>query len=433
MDKNSDRQQKESEEKEFDVHSLIDAFQNFNKTATSLTGSYQKLEARVEQLTEELEEKDQQLYSRLRELDRASRYITTLLDAISSGVIAIDLDGRITMFNRMAGELLGIFPEDAVDHPYEDIMGKDYLQSSALYTLHYGPELRGVEKVLPTTQIRVETCTTWVVDSMGNRVGLIEMFDDITTLRRLEEKVEHQSALTAMGEMAAAVAHELRNPLAGIGGFAAILREEMEEHSENLELVDKIVQGVHSLDRLATNLLFLTKQTRIARSSFDIRELVKDVTELLQSEIKEKKLKIEVTTEMPDEEIPLVADKELLRMLLTNLGRNAILAIVRSGSIKFMVQWRLLANRVDLIVEDDGCGIPPENLHKLFNPFFTTRIEGTGLGLALVKKTVDIHKGQLRVESEVNVGTRFTVTLPIRNVLPNDQLTAQPEEGLSSQ
>jgi len=88
LDNNEEKQQKTSEEKEFDVHSLIDAFQNFNETATSLTGAYQKLEARVEQLTEALEEKDQQHYSRQRELDRASRYITTLLDAISSGVIS---------------------------------------------------------------------------------------------------------------------------------------------------------------------------------------------------------------------------------------------------------------------------------------------------------------------------------------------------------
>ncbi len=418
-----------------DVNSLIKAFQNFNQAATSLASSYQKLEQRVEQLTAELEEKDHQLYSRLRELDRASRYITTLLDTISSGVIAIDLDGRITMFNRMAGELLGRAPENAVDRNYDEVMGKDYLQSGALYTLHYGPELRAVEKVLPATGIRVESSTTWVVDSMGNRVGLIEMFDDVTSLRRLEERVEHHQTLAALGEMAAAVAHELRNPLAGIGGFAALLREDLPAQSDQIELVERIIEGVHSLDRLAGNLLFLTRETKVARASFDPRELVREVVLLLRSEVKQKKLPVRIDMVMPEESIMMAADKELLRMMLTNLGRNALQAMERKGVVTFRVIWRLLANRVDLIVEDEGKGIPPENLDKLFNPFFTTRSEGTGLGLAMVKKAVDLHKGQLRVESEVDIGSRFTATLPIRHVLPPAQplLEEQPPDSSAYQ
>lgn len=406
-------------EKGEDISSLVNAFRYFNETATTLTASYRRLEARIELLTGELDEKDRQLYSRLRELDRVTKYLSSLLESISSGVIAIDLEGQITMFNRTAAEMTGIDAESTIGKPYEEVMGTNNLDTSAYYTLQNGPEIRGVEKLLPGRGLQVETSTTWVVDSLGERVGVVELFDDVSIIRRMEERFEQQKTLSALGEMAAAVAHELRNPLSGIGGFAALLREEMEDDPNSLRLIDKIIQGVHDLERLSGNLLFLTRPTEVKRDTVDLKAAITDLVELLQAEARGKKPRAVIRAQLPDENIPITADRELTRMILTNLGRNALQAIDDEGEITFDLTWRLLVNRVVVTVEDTGCGIDPENIKRLFNPFFTTRADGTGLGLALVKKAAELQKGEVRVDSKPGEGSRFTLILPIRSFTPS--------------
>ncbi len=403
------------------IDSLVDAFRNFNETATTLTDSYRRLEARVAQLTEELEAKDQELYSRVRELDRMSRNFSALLESVSSGVIVIDLQGKITMFNRVAGEITKINPEDAIGRGYSEVFGDQFDETGAIYTLKFGEELRGVEKKLYNTDHLVQAGTTWVIDSYGEKVGVIEYFEDLSHIRYLEERIEHQKTLSALGEMAAAVAHELRNPLSGIGGFAALLKEELSTEKHQLKLVDRIIQGVHDLDRLASNLLLLTRHTKINLQKVDVKALVTELCVLFRSEVRNNKPAIDIYHDLPAEDIPLMADKELLKMALTNLGRNAIQALEKGGRVMLVVKWRLMANRIDLIVSDDGSGIKEEIKAKLFNPFFTTRAEGTGLGLALVKKAVDFHSGEITVESDEGKGSVFSISLPIRKSTDNSE------------
>ena len=401
-----------------DIGALVNAFRYFNEAASNLNVAYRRLEVRLDQLTEQLEEKDRQLYSRLRELDRVTRYLNSLLESISSGVIAVDMDGLITIFNRNAAEMTGIDPEPAIGKPYSEIMGEDDEASSAIYTLLNGPELRGVEKSFHKNNIQVEVNTTWVVDSLGERVGVVEIFDDISTLRRLEERFEQQKTLTALGEMASAVAHEVRNPLAGIGGFAAILKEDLADDPPKLRLVEKVLQGVHDLEKVAGNLLFLTRRTEIRHLQVDLKKLLLDIVQLLEAELHRKGVVVNISANLPDENVSVLADEELLKLVFTNLGRNAIQAVDRQGEVSFRMEWMLLANRVKIEISDDGCGIEADNIAKLFNPFFTTRTSGTGLGLALVKKAIDLHKGEIMVESKPGEGTSFTILLPIKPFIP---------------
>lgn len=397
-----------------ELNSLVNAFQNFNKMATSLSGSYHKLDDRIANLTNELEEKDELLYVKLKDLERMSHYVKTLLEISSSGVIAIDMQGKITLFNRAAIEMTGIRFEDAIKKDYSEVMESNPFESGPLYTLQNGPETKGVEKTLPNTEKRVEASTTWVIDSAGEKAGVIEIIDDITSIRVLEEKFEHQKTLTALGEMAAAVSHELRNPLAGIGGFAALLKEDLKDSPEQLELIERIIQGVSDLDKLAGKLLFLTRPVKVEYEQYPISDLIKEVVELLRSEVKEFPDKINISSELPAESDIISCDKDLLRMVLTNLGRNAIQSVIGDGNVVFQATLRLLVNRVDIEVIDDGCGIARENLNKLLVPFFTTRAEGTGLGLSLVKKALDFIKGELSFTSISGEGSTFKVSLPIR-------------------
>ncbi len=411
-----------------EIGTLVNAFRYFNEAASSLNVAYRRLEDRIELLNKQIEEKDRELYSRLRELDRVTRYLSSLLESISSGVIAVDMDGNITIFNRTAAEMTNVVAETAIGKPYTEVMGEENQDLGAIYTLLNGPELRSVEKRLPGSSCQVEVGTTWVVDSLGERVGVVEVFEHISTLRRLQERYEHQKVLSAMGEMASAVAHEVRNPLAGIGGFAALLKEDLSDDPSKQRLVSKILQGVNDLDRVAGNLLFLTRRNEVRRENVDLKALLEDIVQLLEAEVHGKGLDVNITSHLPQEDIDISGDKELLKMILTNLGRNSIQALNDKGSVTFRLNWMLLANRVQLEVVDDGCGIELENISKLFNPFFTTRTEGTGLGLALVKKAIDLHKGHIDVVSKPGEGTKFRVELPIKPFTPALQETEKKDE-----
>ncbi|MBM3328830.1 MAG: PAS domain S-box protein [Calditrichaeota bacterium] len=417
---------------EGDITSLIDAFRYFNEAATTLGAAYRKLESRIQELTEQLEEKDSQLYSRLIELDRVTKYLTSLVESLSSGVVAVDMNGMITIFNRSAAGMLGIAAESAIGCHYTDILGNDAGESGALRTLREGPELRGVERVLYGRGIKVAYQTTWVVDSLGDRIGVVEVFEDVSLMRDLEARLEHQKTLSALGEMAAAVAHELRNPLAGIGGFAALLKKDLAGDPKLASKVDRILQGVHALDRVAGNLLFLTRQTTIKREEIDLQSLLSEIVQLLESEIHGSGSDIGIHLSLPAEQIPVSADRELMRLVFTNVTKNAVQAIPsgRKGEVAVELLWKLLANRFEVLISDNGIGIPDENRERLFSPFFTTRHSGTGLGLALVKKVIDLHKGEIHIDSAEGVGTRFSISLPIRPLAAGEsygQLVAAKE------
>ncbi|MFH0765752.1 MAG: ATP-binding protein [Calditrichota bacterium] len=397
-----------------DVESLVSAFRYFNETATTLSAAYQRLEFRVEQLTRELEEKDQMLYSRLREMDRLNRYFSSLLESLSSGVIAIDLEGRITIFNGTAAAYTDQSAENAIGKDYEEVMGSDSTSHNALFTLYQGIEIHQVEKNLPGSNRKVIVSTTWVVDSLGERVGVLELLDDVSVLRRMEERFEHQKTLSALGEMAAAVAHELRNPLAGIAGFTALLRDDLKSQPDKLRLVDKVMEGVKTLERLAGNLLFLAKPIDIKLETLDIHNLITDIVDLLRSETIADRPQLRLEAFLPEEKVNVVGNTDLIRMAILNLGRNALQAVKDDGLVSFYLTWKLMHNRVEIIVEDNGCGIKEEHYNRLFSPFFSTKERGTGLGLALVKKAVELHKGEIGFETEIGKGSKFIITLPIR-------------------
>jgi len=406
---------------EADIGSLVNAFRYFNETATNLSTAYQRLEARMGDLNRQLEEKDRQLYTRLRELDRVTRYLNSLVESLSAGVVAIDMEGHVTIFNRAAAEMIGIQAESAIGRHYSDVLATGTTPQGAYQTLLHGPEIRGVERKFPGVGVTVSSQTGWVVDSFGERIGVMELFEDVSIARRLEERLEQQKTLSALGEMAASVAHELRNPLAGIGGYAAMLKEELADNPTLGTMADAIVNGVRNLDKIATNLLFLTRRSTVSPEPFNIVKVMSEVCDLLRTEAAMSENKTQFFLKLPQENVAVIGDETLIRMILTNLGRNAMQAIQSGGEVTLKLTWRLLANRYDIAVRDNGSGIPKESLARLFNPFYTTREHGTGLGLALVKKAVDLHHGEIGVESEVGQGSRFTISIPImQNVTVDD-------------
>lgn len=219
----------------------------------------------------------------------------------------------------------------------------------------------------------------------------------------LEAELAQAKTLAALGEMAALVAHEVRNPLAGICGFAALLKREVTD-SRLAPMLDKILEGATELERLTSALLNYTNQLDVAQAPVSLKDLVDLTVSDFQRPLEK---------EMEERELVIRGDRQYLKMALRNLIENAFQAAGEEGKVKLCLGSQKGGQTVRLSIWDNGPGISPEVQRKIFTPFFTTRQEGTGLGLAIVKKIVEAHRGRVWVESAPQQGSTFYIELPL--------------------
>ena len=231
--------------------------------------------------------------------------------------------------------------------------------------------------------------------------------------------------LAALGQMAAGLAHEIRNPLGGIALFASLLERDLGHMPEQCALVQKISSGVCALDGLVSDILDCAGETQLQLDQADLTELLAQSLELLAPLINEKQ--VQITTHAPENAV-ITVDAKQLRSALLNLLRNAVEASDTGGAISLSVDPAPARDAVQISIADSGPGIPPEHLDKIFNPFFTTKGTGTGLGLALVHRIVEAHGGGIKVQNLPRGGACFCIELP-HEVHPEVQRV--PTEALS--
>jgi PAS domain S-box-containing protein len=393
---------------------LVRAFQYFNRSTTTLNQAYQRLERAAEELSKELDETNRRLQDKNRELDRVNRYLEDVLASIGSGVIATDLEGRITIFNRTAEELTGYQAQEVIGKNYHDLFAGDLgYQAPLVQTLVSGAPRVGLERELPLKNGKttaVKCSSFWVTSSSGEKIGVIETLEDVSQLRELERRVLQQKTLAALGEMAAQVAHELRNPLAGVKGFAGLLAEDLPEEHPGRRLVNRIIEGVNSLDRIASNLLMLTQDCKGEFIRQPLEPIFEQAIELITAGTAGG---FRIRRDFPPNAYPVKVDGEKIKQLLLNLLKNAAEACAGTGEAVVGYRCNPLLNELSIFVRDFGPGVPPEVRDKIFNPFFTTHAQGTGLGLPIVKKIAELHRGKVEFDAPEDGGARFTVILPI--------------------
>jgi two-component system, NtrC family, sensor histidine kinase HydH len=249
-----------------------------------------------------------------------------------------------------------------------------------------------------------------ITDGSGNTVGALEVFIDLTEIKQMQEEMARVKSLAALGEVAAVIAHEVRNPLSGIAGFAALLRDELGDDHPHVGYVDKISAGVQRLNRSVTSLLEYARDLRHEPRSDDLNSLLKDTIDFFRMDLHSRNSAAKVELSLPTAPTLCKFDRENLSGALVNLLKNADEAMPKGGTIR--VKLSPGPEKVELSISDQGASIPEEIREKIFTPFFTTREGGTGLGLALVKKVVDAHRGEIGVESRNGHGSTFTITLP---------------------
>jgi signal transduction histidine kinase len=245
-----------------------------------------------------------------------------------------------------------------------------------------------------------------IFDSSGNCVGTVHISRDITELRNLRERVVHSERMAALGELAARVAHEIRNPLISIGGFARRLEKKLSGDIQ--EYAKIIVNEVSRLENILKEILGFVKSSRVNKSSVNINDLIANIVDFITPEMDEKQNII--SRELSELPIISVIDPDRIKEAILNIVSNAAQA-TDHGTIT--IRTRVEDNEAVIELTDTGCGIKDEDIRNIFNPFFTTKTQGTGLGLAVTHKIVQEHNGKIKVESVWGGGTAFKIYLPL--------------------
>ena len=390
-----------------DLERLRRAFETFRRASGDLERSYRELRERAARLQEELEVKNRELAANLADKERMETYLHDILESLTTGVAVLDPSGRITLCNRAASRLAGCDRGELRRRGPALLLGGGEDQGlDVLLARARGRtlvrEVDGEERSLRLNAVRLR-------DRDGRCTGGLLLIEDITEILRLEHEAGRRNRLTAMGEMAANIAHEIRNPLGSIELYASILGRELGADRDKRDLAEQIRAGVRSLNHILSNLLYYTRPLRPAVRDLPAHDLWPETVRFAAHALREQRIRWRCERTGPD--AVLQTDPELLKQVLINLVLNAVQAMPDGGRL-------LLASRVDrgtvrYTVRDTGRGIREEDLDKIFNPFFSTRAKGTGLGLAIAHQVVETLGGTIRVASRPGRGTTFTVELPL--------------------
>jgi PAS domain S-box-containing protein len=400
------------------LEGFTESFASFNKITQKLRSAYKNLEEKFEDLNLKLEKTNRELRQSLVEKERISNDLNNILESLTSGVVAVNLKEEITLFNRAAEEILGYRADEILGRKYDDIMGEGVDEKITLpFTLKSRKSHVNEEKEVLTKEgkkIPLGFSTSLLADGDNNVLGAVEVFFDLSKLKELEEEVTRVRTLAALGEMAATVAHEVKNPLGGIRGFADLLDRDLEKDDPRKKSVEKIMEGVETLDKIVLSLLNYTKAVRLNLHQVDFVSFINDVIKFFEIDLAGGKKKIDIVGKYLDRKLLCRIDPEQFRQVILNLLHNATQAMPRGGKILVQVNEEGKGperKRIVLKISDKGVGMSSATLSKLFTPFFTTKEHGTGLGLSTAKKIVEAHKGDIRVESKIGKGTTVILRL----------------------
>lgn len=394
------------------------SFRAFTETTRHLEEAHEKLTQRIQALDQELERKNRELARKVEEINRMKDYLDSILNGMSDGVVAVDLEGRITTFNRAAGKITGLNADDVLSEEYASVFGQrfDHRSGSSIVD-HQVTEIVGKEgKPIPISE-RVSRVT----DSVGLTVGTVKVFQDLREITQLRQEIRRKDRLAALGEMAATVAHEIRNPLGGIEGFALLLARDFRDSAPQKKLIERILEGTKSLNQVVSDLLAFTRPLEFKFDEIECAGLIDDVLLLLDGEIQSRGVSVE--RGYGNGNLIITADREKMRQVLLNILLNAVQSMADGGALTIETsrvdlppdeKTPLVGKAARIRVVDSGCGIDPADQEKIFNPFFTTKDRGTGLGLAIAAKITEGHHGRIEVQSELNAGSTLDILLPIR-------------------
>jgi two-component system sensor histidine kinase FlrB len=409
-------------EDKFDRLDLLNrAIDSFNGAAMTVEKYYQNLEKRVRELDVELKFKNEALKRNLKEKESAKNHLNNILESLATGVIVIDHEERITSLNKATERLTGFSSKKVIGKKISNVFGTNFLKD---FREHLSP-INGIQgSVQLETELSgkgkrpryVSVCISPVENFSGERSGIAITLQDISRMKRLEERANRAGRLAAMGEMAIKIAHEIRNPLGSIELFVSVLKKDLEGMKESRSLAEHISSGVKSINNIVSNLLlFIRPQEKPEFQIVDIHDVLDDSI-FFSSHMLKSIDSIEVVTDYSSGPIMVYGDMELLKQVSLNIVLNAIQAMPEGGKLCITterIEKRGETGLVEIKFADTGTGISKVDMAMVFDPFFSTKKKGTGLGLAIAHNIIKLHNGAIDIGSSEDEGVVCTVTLPL--------------------
>lgn len=373
-----------------------------------IVGTFHELVAKLKDKERELEALRRKAEERAEVVEGYNEYI---LQSVPSGVISLDGNLVVTKLNAAAGRILNLRAEEVIGKHYDQIFREPLKGILDGGTVIERGELQYVTN--SGKNVHLGLTVTPLMDAKGEVIGQLMVFTDLTELKALQSQAELRDRLSSLGEMAAGMAHELRNPMGVIAGYTKLLSKKVDPDLRHD--VDSVAREVTVMDRIITDFLSFARPTEINFSSVDVGALIKNCVAGILGE------REDIKVYFPAEGTFIIyCDEILLRQAFTNLIQNAVEAMSQGGELRF--GFSVSAENAEIAISDSGHGIPEKIKDKIFLPFYTTKDKGTGLGLAIVHKIVVSHRGSIAVESSEN-GTTFKVRLPIGRPSAKDNST----------
>jgi two-component system sensor histidine kinase PilS (NtrC family) len=335
-----------------------------------------------------------------------------VIDSLPSGLITTDPAQRILTFNHGAETICALPFQSVAGRPVASVMQLPETLVTALNHGLVGASARRLElkhRRPDGKEIDIGLSATHL-ETPGGRAGYLITFQDLTDIKKLENDARMRQRLAAVGEMAAGIAHEIRNPLASMSGSIQILRQELPLSMEQEQLMDIVLRESERLNTTIKSFLAYARPQRFSVTRFDLRRAVNDAALLLRNsaEVQEGHT---IEVDVPPVEVWYEADEGQIKQIVWNLASNGLRAMPNGGRLSLTASEEK-AGGVVLTVQDEGIGIPADEIETLFQPFHGSFAKGSGLGLAIVHRTVTEYKGEIEIMSRKGMGTRVSVHLP---------------------
>jgi two-component system sensor histidine kinase AtoS len=332
---------------------------------------------------------------------RMEAYNENILQSVPSGVVSVDNSLKIKSVNQAAERILGVDSREIIKRNFNEVFNepltaliKDNRTVSRVEYQYVTSDRRHIWLGITTSQLK---------NAEGEKIGLIFVFTDLTDIKALQAEVELKQRLSQLGEMSAGISHELRNSMSVISGYAKLLGKKAD--TSMMSTVDAISAEIDNMNKIISELLAFAKPTVLNTERVDLNRLVEETAASVTGNSNALKVSMNL-----HETVSINGDEVLLRQALTNLFVNAAEAMPGGGSLE--IELNRVRNKAEIRIRDTGHGLPEDIRQKIFLPFFTTKDEGTGFGLALVQKIIVSHGGNIEVESKDGEGTTFRITLP---------------------
>lgn len=380
------------------VQHLSRAFALFSEEAARLKSAYSKLQERFQTVNQELGVK-------VAELSRLTHYLNNILKNISDAILFVDLEGTVTLFNEAAQKLLKKKGEEVLFKKFWSVFPDETFGFSMKEALKFGIS----HKLLYRKEMEISTM--FVYEGPKWYHGMILVLRDISEKQKLQLIANRNDRMKELGEMAATVAHEIRNPLGGIRGYASLLYRDLESAKHLQEMAGFIIDGTKSLEKVVSAVLHYSKPVQVQPQTLDLGAFLKQVGKFIKVDPAFPP-NVKLALHIPDSPLLAPIDPEALKSALLNLIFNAFQAMPYGGTLT--ISLLKMETSCQIAVTDTGMGMEEEALQSLFSPFFTTKQKGNGLGLVETQKIIQAHFGAIDVRSQPEKGTTFTLTLPLK-------------------